>query len=235
MSYSFGIVEEKVAEAAFFLDRLGSASSHSFEARCYFSAFASAARSVTLSLQYSMEDVPGFLDWYVTAQEHLKADALASQFKEIRNDIVHKGLNPLNQVSLAHLREYLSAQLRGFSPKHVLVLPCAQSGGARSLLDIEHVAREYFTSLLAVVYECYDRFKAIVDPQWFFTEEHFVSMGRSFQDAVMELGFLGEWADAAPRGADRWRVLRSQQPECQLNPLFRRFLGRTIAPPDAAS
>ncbi|MGA2207716.1 MAG: hypothetical protein ABSG10_13395, partial [Terracidiphilus sp.] len=60
MSQSFGIVEEKLREAEFFLDALHAAPRSSFEARCLFSAFVSAARSVTLALQATMKDIDGF-------------------------------------------------------------------------------------------------------------------------------------------------------------------------------
>jgi len=69
MTSSFGVVENKLREAEFFLDQLRDASRLSFEADCYFSAFVSAARSVTFAMQASLKGVPGFRDWYGSAQE----------------------------------------------------------------------------------------------------------------------------------------------------------------------
>jgi hypothetical protein len=112
MSQSFGIVEEKLREAEFFLDELCKTDRLSFQARCFFSAFVSAARSVTLSLQATMNDVDGFSDWYEQAQARLKFDPLAQFFVEIRNGSIHKGLNPLDEVTLEHLRDDLSLQIK---------------------------------------------------------------------------------------------------------------------------
>lgn len=61
MARCFGVVEEKIGEADFFLDRLVECAEQAafVEARYYFSAFASAARSVTLALQASLSGVEG--------------------------------------------------------------------------------------------------------------------------------------------------------------------------------
>ena len=100
MARSFGIVEEKLREADFFLNQLCRSSNLSFEARCFFSAFVSAARSVTLTMQASLKGVRDFDQWYEEIRSKLKTDRLAPHFVEIRNDIVHIGINPLNQSRL---------------------------------------------------------------------------------------------------------------------------------------
>lgn len=94
MANSFQVVEEKLQETELFLDLLKSSNPRSFENRCYFSAFVSAARSVTFTLQFSMHGVSGFKDWYSGVQESLRADALAPHFVGIRNEIQKKGSEP---------------------------------------------------------------------------------------------------------------------------------------------
>lgn len=116
MSYSFAIVEEKLREAAFFLNHLRESRCLSFDAPFYFSAFVSAARSVTHALQKSMKGVDGFDEWYKDTMVRLQTHALARYFKEVRNEVVHEGINPLDRVPLQHLREDLSWQLRGDRP-----------------------------------------------------------------------------------------------------------------------
>src|SRR5438093_1558527 len=123
MASSFGVVEDKLREAEFFLDQLRNTSRLSFEADCFFSAFVSATRSVTFAMQASLKGVPGFKDWYDSAQKQLKTDPLAPFIVEIRNEVVHSGANPLNRVSLDHLREDLARQLYGDRRGHVLVIP----------------------------------------------------------------------------------------------------------------
>ncbi|MGD0792538.1 MAG: hypothetical protein ABR920_12280 [Terriglobales bacterium] len=232
MSQSFEIVEEKLREAAFFLDGLRTAGQLSFEARCYFSAFVSAARTVTLALQVTMKHIDGFNAWYEQAQARLKADPLARFFVEVRNDSVHKGLNPLGQVPMEHLREHLSLQFRQRKRSHVIVLPDPRAGHGTALADAVQVSSEYFKSLVAVVFDCYDRFRCVVDPRWYFTRENFLAMGKTFEDAVEELGLPRTWADCAPNETDAWRILRSQQPACLINDIFWLYTGRSISDPD---
>jgi hypothetical protein len=232
MARSFGIVEEKLREADFFLNQLCRSNNLSFEARCFFSAFVSAARSVTLTMQASLKGVRDFDQWYDEIRGQLKTDRLAPHFVEIRNDIVHIGINPLNQVTLEHLQEHLSRQLRQRDRAHILVLPDPNREGASVLVAATQACTEYFTSLVSVTFECYQRFLTVVDPKWYFTTENFQAMGRTFEDAVVELGFPPEWASCVPMESGAWKALRLQQPPCQINDIFRKYLDRTIPDPD---
>lgn len=232
MTQSFGIVEDKLREAEFFLDHLRACSRLSFDAPCYFIAFVSAARSVTLALQATMTGVDDFDRWYRVAREQLKADPLASFFVEIRNDVVHTGCNPLNQVTLDHLREDLHPQMRQYRRSHVLVLPDPEFPDSSVLADAVHASTVYLISLVRLVFDCYEQFRSVVDPRWYFTRENFLAAGKTFEDAVVELGFPPTWAACAPAGDDGWRVLRRQQPACQINDMFRKYIGREIPDPD---
>ena len=198
MAQSFGIVEEKLCEAHFFLEKLASSYRLSADSRFYFSAFVSAARSTTLSLQATMKTVPDFESWYGSVQGEIRTDALMSFFKEIRNDSIHTGRNPLNQVTADHLREHLASQLHHKSRSHVIVMPNLGGQDATVLADAVGESREYFKSVLRIVHDCYGRFRHIVDPQWHFTEENFIAMGKTFEDAVVELGYPPIWATLAP-------------------------------------
>jgi hypothetical protein len=232
MAHSFGVVEDKLREAEFFLERLRVSSWLSFEARCYFSAFVSAARSVTLALQASLRGVAGFDTWYEEAQRQLKTHPLAPYFVEIRNHVIHTGINPLNQVTLEHLREHLSRQFNQHRRSHVLVLPHAQNDQATVLVDAVQASTLYFISLVGVIFECYRQFKEVVDARWHYTQQNFEAMGKTFEDAISEMGFPPAWAACAPSGTERWRALRLQQPQCQINDLFQKYLGQQIDDPD---
>ena len=232
MAQSFEVVEAKLREAEFFLNQLSGSSRLSFDAQCYFSAFVSAARSVTDALRATMSGIADFEQWYRGVQAGLKADPLVPLFVEIRNNSVHRGLNPLNRVTLDHLREDLFDQMHQRERSHVLVLPDAHSDTSTVLADAVQASRLYFVSLVNAVFECYDRFKCVVDPQWYFTRENFSAMGKTFEDAVSELGLPSVWASCAPSEDGGWRALRSQQPSCQINHLFRKYVGKEIAGPD---
>jgi hypothetical protein len=200
MASSFGVVENKLREAEFFLGQLRDTNRLSFEADCYFSAFVSATRSVTLAMQASLKGVPGFNDWYESAQKRLKIDSLAPFFVECRNEVVHTGTNPLNRVSPDHFHDDLALQLHGDHRGHVLVLPDAQRRDSTVLVDAVEACEQYFTSLVSVVYECYSEFKTVVDGRWYFTEANFNSLGKTFEDALVELGFPWTWTVGMPMG-----------------------------------
>ncbi|MYI70028.1 MAG: hypothetical protein F4103_15250 [Boseongicola sp. SB0673_bin_14] len=232
MAQTFDIVEEKLCEAHFFLEKLTASSPLSADSRYHFSAFVSAARSTTLSLQATMKTVPGFESWYASVQGEIRTDPLMSFFKEIRNDSIHTGRNPLNQVTAEHLREHLAFQLRHKSRSHVIVMPDLVGQDTTVLADAVRESRDYFKSVLRIVHDCYNRFRHVIDPQWHFTEENFIAMGKTFEDAVVELGYPPIWATLAPNEKDGWRVLRKKQPPCQINWLFQDYLGLWIPGPD---
>lgn len=226
MTRSFGLVEEKLREAEYFLDLLSRASRHSQEAKFCLSAFVSASRSVTFALQACLNGTDGFADWYATAQEELKSDSLAPHFVEFRNITQKTGENPIDQVGHAHLRQYLAAQMDGTAPKHVLVHPRTEE-----LVDAVEACTSYLISVTQIVYDCYVRFRTLVDPQWHFTQEAFMSSGKTFGDALKEMGYPSFWADTAPEDADQWRLLSKLQPSCAINDLFQARLGRTVVGP----
>jgi hypothetical protein len=232
MTQSFGIVEEKVFESEFFLEKLRCSSSFTYDSRYYFSAFVSASRSITLSLQATLHGVDEFSNWYEKEREKLKIDPLAPLFVEIRNDVIHKGINVLNRVSIENLREHLFLQLEKKDYSHVMLL--RQSGGENGteLVNAMYACDSYFFSLVELIYNCYDKFKVTIDPQWYFTQENFNKNGKGIEDALFEMGFPITWLKSMPDEVNPWRVLRSQQPTCILNELFHRHLGKVILSPD---
>ncbi|MYF93436.1 MAG: hypothetical protein F4049_13830 [Gemmatimonadetes bacterium] len=232
MTRSFGIVEEKLCEAEFFFRLLKGSSPLDFDSRFYFSAFVSAARSITLVLQATMHGVAGFESWYHSVQEELRADPLARFFKKVRDVSVHTGLNTLNEVPLEHVREHLMSQSRDGRHSHVIVLPDLHGESPTVLADAVQASEEFFKSLVMIIYKCYDQFKFIVDPRWYYTHENFSAIGKTFEDAVVELGFPRNWASCAPEGDGGWRSLRLQQPPCQINHIFQEYLRLCITDPD---
>lgn len=132
---------------------------------------------------------------------------------------------------MRHAREHLTNQFAK-QPSHVLVLPCSGSGGETVLADALDACNGYFVQLVSLVFDAYDQFKCVVDPRWYYTQPHFEAQGRTFVDALAELGFPPSWAAACPSEIDGWRILRAQQPPCAINALFERCLGKRIKDPD---
>ncbi|MCE4286601.1 hypothetical protein LYZ77_17190 [Xanthomonas hortorum pv. vitians] len=228
MTRSFGLVEEKLREAEYFLHLLSKTSRHSQEAKFSFSAFVSASRSVTFVLQASLTGIEGFEEWYATAQATLRTDQLAPHFVEFRNSTQKTGENPIGRVGHAHLRQYLAGQLNGLAPTHVLVHPRTSE-----LVDALDVCNSYLTSVTRIVYDCYVRFRTFVDPQWYFTEEAFKISGKTLTDALQEMGYPPSWLDAAPSREDAWHILSRLNPDCAINDLFQVRLGKIILGPIA--
>lgn len=229
MSSSFGVVEEKVYESEFFLGKL--IESDFFEARFYFSAFVSAARSVTFALQFSMNGVNGFGEWYSKAQASLKSDTLTPLFKEIRNDIIHKGINPFNSVPPEVLADFMRNQLlRDSNRNHFLFVKVAKSEWNQ--IEVIQASKQYMKLLVTLIYDCYFKYCNVVDPRWYFTEENFRKLGKTIEDALEELGFPRTWFDGMSIGHEAWRAIRHNVALCPLNPLFDKYLGKIIPDPD---
>ncbi|WEN15731.1 hypothetical protein PY254_03385 [Rhodanobacter sp. AS-Z3] len=227
MMRSFGLVEEKLREAEYFLSLLSESGRHSQEAKYCFSAFVSASRSVTFALQTSLTGVDGFDVWYSVAQTSLKADLLAPHFVEFRNSTQKTGENPIGKVNPENLRHYLSAQLNGTAPRHVLVHPASLK-----MMDASEACAAYLTSVTRIVYDCYVNFRTVVDPQWHFTKEVFDDAGMTFQDALQELGYPSSWSDAVSVDLDGWSLLRKLKPGCAINDIFYARLGQIVLGPD---
>jgi hypothetical protein len=93
---SFGIVESKLFESDFFLEKLETASLP--EAEYYLSAFLSATRAVTFALQASLDDHPRFRSWYSHEQECLQKDETALWAKRARNASQKEGATFIRTV-----------------------------------------------------------------------------------------------------------------------------------------
>lgn len=65
---SFHLVADKIAEADYFLVQMDKCASEFDTFRFNYSAFASAARSITFVLQSVLHDVSGFSEWYAERQ-----------------------------------------------------------------------------------------------------------------------------------------------------------------------
>jgi hypothetical protein len=229
MGRSISIVEYKVQQAHFFLERLDVSELNFFAVQCFTDAFASACRSITFSMQAVMNDVPGFKDWYLPRMESLKRDRVFAFFNSYRTASIHIGDTVVR--SGASFRGEDGKRCRQYFFMAIPEVPCVPGE------DVVTICRSHCKNLLSLVYDAFSTFLCQLDDRWYFTEDNFRRMGRSFDDAIIELGFPREWAlAAAGSGLDdegKWRVLRSTQTVgCQLNQLFDRYLGKTIQGPD---
>ena len=79
------IVSYKIGEADYFLMKLKEAHSWDDEYNYIFSAYVSALRSITFTLQFVMKKYPDFDKWYKIRQDRLRNSKVAKSFVEFRN------------------------------------------------------------------------------------------------------------------------------------------------------
>ena len=227
MPRSISIVEYKVQQTAFFLRHIEAAGFDMFAVQCNTDAFAASARSITLALQAVAGKVNGFEAWYAPKQEMLRRDRLAHFFLKYRNVSSKIGDTVVRGGEMRRGSDGNMTALHYFGP--IPDLPNVPSD------DIVTVCRQYFTTLLELIFDAMTAFKYALDDRWYFTDENFRRMGKSFSDAVMECGFPEQWANISG-GLDQrsqWQVLRKTQTVgCQINALFVEYLGRCILGPD---
>jgi hypothetical protein len=216
---TFDTVDGKVAEAEFFLRQMAEAGMDMFAFSCYLSAYLAAARTATLALQ-RFSHVSGFAAWYEPHQARLKTDALAKFILAVRNDHLHGGPSPLAGGSFqGGEAEYRFARVVGAGqvPPHDILTAC----------------RDHLIVLLEIVLDSYVQLGVHIDPQQHYTKEHFASLGRTIDDAEVEVwGWIREsLIDEGLDEDERWHELRGHVAECKINRLFYSYLGRTTPQP----
>jgi hypothetical protein len=226
---SFDLVDEKLAEADFFIEKLKDSATDFFAARCYFSAFVSAARSVTFALQGVMKSrVDGFDEWYERKQGELRRDPLARFFHDARTEVQHFGLNAANVGHLKTVNGKSVVKLYFGSSTHGVPLKNAPS------CDVVTACARYLTSIVALVHECCEVFGPAIDPREYLTEENFHRLGRTIEDAEEEVIGVRGWTDVpgVPLEA-RWQMLRASVPDLQVGWIFEKYLGEPISESNA--
>lgn len=217
MSRSFGLVDEKLAEADFFLEKLAASESQFHEVRYYFSAFVSSSRSVTFALQAAMSGVEGFDEWYAGKQEALKADANARFFHDARTESQHMGINPVNLGSfkthpdgkraVEYYFNYGLFNTSRFVPDTDVVSAC----------------RGYMKFIVEIIWECYQAFGSVIDSAQYYTLENIGKLGLTIEDVEESLGFPRGWTKGIPDEKRIW-VLGQQVSEPDIDWLFVKYL-----------
>ncbi len=212
VSRSFDNVDFKLAEADFFLQKIQSSSLELFECNFHFSAFLSAARSVTFALQAVMTEVDGFADWYEQQQEVLRTSETALRFKNLRNECLKTGDLPVTGGSFNRGKVTL-----------FLTLPDGRSSADQ--VDAIAAATDYMRRLVKLVFECYAAFGPVIDAEQHYSAKNLKRTGRTIDDVDEELFGIRGWTSGV-QDAERLRLLRQSQPGCRVDYLFERYLGQ---------
>jgi hypothetical protein len=223
MARSVSIIDYKVKQADFFLERLEECGYDFFAAQCYSDAFASACRSITFSIQAVCKQLSDFDGWYLDEQARMKADPLCVFFNNYRTANIHVGGTPV----LAG--EMKNGEARFFfrpSPD----VPAVPE------LDVVNACRSHFKNVVDLVFRLYVRFPTDLDDRWHYTKEHFSARGLALEDALESLGFPRTWAcrhSPSLNEEDQWHALRGAEasgPEIQH--IFQKYLNRVVEGPD---
>lgn len=214
---SFGLVDQKVTEADFFLQKLASSGVDVLAARSYTSAFASAARAVTNAMQAVLHDQSGFAQWYEQHQRFLKRDPICRFFHDFRIAAFHIGDNPVSAGDLRHWWFMPTPDMPNV-PREDVVTAC----------------NAYMTAVVSVVFECYGRFGPLIDARQRYTAKYFAAIGKTIEDAEEDFGLPRGWTDIGrPDLAPyRWQILRDMTIGCEINELFAKYLGKTTSAPE---
>ncbi|WP_031431523.1 hypothetical protein [Methylomicrobium agile] len=223
MTRHFGLVDYKVQEAEFFL-----LETHRHAKKLGFlnvqfctAAFVSSARSITFAMQSCLKGHAEFDSWYAPRQEALRKDALSRFFHDFRTVTQHIGENLVSGGSHSNTGTFY------------YFLPCSDLPNVPEM-DVITACDTYFRRVLNLVFDCYVDLRTTVDGQWYFTEEHFRSIGKTIEDAEEELGFPRGWTDIKQPDIEpyRWELLRKRADGCGIEEQFHTWLDRELERPE---
>lgn len=181
------IVSYKIGEADYFLEKLKQANSWDDEYNYIFSAFVSALRSITFTLQYVMKKYPGFDDWYIPRQERLRSNKLAKSFVEFRNHAQKTGIIPI-------------AKKRGiyegiFFDSDQFYVPTNSEIKEVPSGNVLELSEKCLIEVLSVVNECYIDFDVYIDPRILFTERALQKLNWTVEDVEEFVGIPRGYTD----------------------------------------
>lgn len=223
MARSFQIVEYKVAETDFFLEKIEECTDRFrlFESRNYLSAFLSSSRSITFALQASLSDLNDFKIWYERHQEKMRRNKLAKYFLEARNLSQKVGYYPItsgrvfiddkNDRRIEYHFDRITLEVSGFVPEEDVLTSC----------------RRYFVLLLELVFDCYQTFGTVIDPEQYFSFENIRKTGKTIEDFEEELGYPRGWTkiDGAT-DEERLSAIRSEIHYDGIDHILIKYLGK---------
>lgn len=230
MPRSISIVEYKVRQAHFFLEKIVQSELDFFAVQCFVDAFASAIRSITFSMQAVISDVPGFAKWYEDQLTGLKEDSISRFFNQYRTVSTHIGDTVVRGGTMG--RDDFGRRVIKYFFMPVPDLPDVPTQ------DVLSICIHHFKTLLELVFNSFIVFRYQLDDRWYCTKENFDRLGKTIEDAEQELGFPRGWTNIGKdlSESERWAVLRhTQTVGCQLNDLFLRYLGKQVEGPDSST
>jgi hypothetical protein len=236
---SFQLVENKVYETDFFLDKIKSCTDM-IECSYYFSAFLASSRSITFSLQACMKGADGFDEWYETAQNILKESNLAKKFVDLRNESQKVGLIGIS--SWKHYRDkngndvskfYFRSLNDNCHKKSSFYQWAIESIFNRYFCnnledDVAIQCERYFIILINIIYDCLNQFGNIIDPEKYYTLENIAKQGLTIEDIEEMLGYPRGYTDI--NGIDdekRIELIRRDEAWSEIDYIFQKYVNKS--------
>ncbi|CDN42957.1 hypothetical protein [Paenibacillus sp. P22] len=235
---SFGLVEDKVYEADFFLEKIKDCIDPK-ECNYYFSAFLSASRSITFSLQACMSDIKGFKEWYEEKQVILKRDKIARKFVEMRNVTQKIGEHFItsgnyytddngNLRGKFYFQDEMNSYCIGENPREI-ILKRVLSGElfTHQEEDVATQCDKNFIMLIEIIFESFQKFGSTIDPEKYYTLENLELLGLSIEDIETTLGFPKGYTNVEGiSNEDRIKFLRESEPSSEIDYIFMKYLNK---------
>jgi hypothetical protein len=174
--HSLLLVEEKLAEAEYFVRRLPR--KRGYELGFELNAFLSAARSVTFLIQKELSKVAGFAEWWAARREEMRRDEAMRFLLDLRNYSQKEG-----RVSI-HGQGSTSAGWRHWFASARIVVP-------RDLRNIEvvDVCRVHLSKLAKLALDCSDAFPFHTCPHRALTSEGVTALSIDLDRLDEALGY----------------------------------------------
>ncbi len=174
------IVSHKIGEADYFLEELKLAHPYEPKFNYIFSAYVSALRSITFTLQFVMTKYPGFDAWYKLRQEKLRSSKLAKAFVEFRNQAQKTGIIPIApEQSLFEGIFYTTTQFYIPTNSELKEVPDG---------NVIELSEKCLIEVLTIVAECYKDFDIYIDPRILFTERGISGLNWTVEDVEEFVG-----------------------------------------------
>jgi hypothetical protein len=181
------IVSYKIGEADYFLTKLKNTHSWNEEYNYIFSAYVSALRSITFTLQFVMKKYPGFDSWYSIRQERLRKSSLAKSFVEFRNHAQKTGIIPI-----AKERSFFEGV---FYESDSFYVPTNSEIKSVPNGNVVELSERCLIEVLEVIAECYTDFDVYIDPRVLFTERGINALNWTVEDVEEFVGFPRGYTD----------------------------------------
>lgn len=173
-------ISGKLREADFFLDRMKESLHTADEMGFYFSAFVSAARSVTFVLQYVASDLEGFEAWYSVIQQEMRANPLAKFMLEARNEHQKRGFSPTGRGKSVTNPDGSQTFTRYFS--YIGAIPPAEIPDT----DIVTACTSHMATTCSIVERFFDAFESQVHRPDEAVQQVLTSIEQMKQEGLME-------------------------------------------------